>query len=274
MTKPQPQTGLLYVGTSLIYNRFVILQLARRAILGRYRGSMLGMLWSLFTPLLMLAIYTFVFGTVLKMRWATQEGGTLEFAAFLFSGMIVHGVLAECLNQSATLISGNPQYVKKIVFPLEVLPWVTVISAFFQALISLFVLVGYQFIVEGSIPWTALLLPLPFAALALVCVGVGWFVSAAAVYFKDIAQVAGILTTVLFFMAPILYPKSMLPQTFQPLLYINPITFVIEQVRDLLLLGSSPNWGWLLIYFGCALLFARVALGWFQRTRQGFADVL
>jgi lipopolysaccharide transport system permease protein len=159
-----------------------------------------------------------------------QEGGTLEFAAFLFSGMIVHGVLAECLNQSATLISSNPQYVKKIVFPLEVLPWVTVISAFFQALISLFVLMCYQLIVEGSIPWTALLLPLPFAALALVCIGVGWFVSAAAVYFKDITQVAGILTTVLFFMAPILYPKDALPQTLQPLLYINPITFVIEQV--------------------------------------------
>ena len=111
---------------------------------------MLGILWSLFTPLLMLAIYTFVFGTVLEMRWPVQEGGTLGFAAVLFSGMIVHGVLAECLNQSTTLISSNPQYVKKIVFPLEVLPWVTVISAFFQALISLFVLVCYQFIVEGS----------------------------------------------------------------------------------------------------------------------------
>ena len=263
-----------YVFASLAEHRFVVAQLSRRAILSRYRGTMLGLLWSLFTPLLLLAVYTFVFGTVLQIRWVDQGGGNLEFAAILFSGMLIHGILAECLTQASTLIVSNPQYVKKVVFPLEALPWVTVISAFFQGLVSACVLGAYLLFVNGAVPWTIIFLPLPLFSLGLVCLGITWLVAATAVFLKDIAQVAGILSTILFFMAPILYPKTALPEQFQIFLYLNPITFVIEQFRDLALWGRLPNWAGLGIYTAVAFAFAWGSLAWFQKTRRGFADVL
>ena len=268
------RTDLAYILTSLVKHRFVIGQLSRRAILGRYRGTVLGLFWSLFTPLVMLGVYTFVFGKVLEVRWPDQGGGNLEFAAILFSGMIIHGILAECLTQASTLIASNPQYVKKVVFPLEALPWVTVISAFFQGLISTGVLVAYLLIVNGSLPGTAILFPLPLFSLTLVCIGIGWLIAATAVFLKDIAQVTGILSTILFFMAPILYPKTALPEGFQNILYLNPITFVIEQFRSVVLWGEMPDWSGLGIYTAVALIFCWGSLVWFQRSRRGFADVL
>ena len=281
MRKRTPQSGgqvhrsdSAYIFASLAEHRFVVAQLSRRAILGRYRGTILGLFWSLFTPLLLLAVYTFVFGTVLQIRWVDQGGGNLEFAAILFSGMLIHGILADCLTQASTLIVSNPQYVKKVVFPLEVLPWVTVISAFFQGLVSTCVLGIYLLFVNGTVPWTIIFLPLPLFSLWLVCLGVTWLVAATAVFLKDIAQVAGILSTILFFMAPILYPKTALPEQFQIFLYLNPITFVIEQFRDLVLWGRLPNWGGLAAYTVVALIFSWSSLAWFQKTRRGFADVL
>ncbi len=268
------RTDLAYILTSLVKHRFVIGQLSRRAILGRYRGTVLGLFWSLFTPLVMLGVYTFVFGKVLEVRWPDQGGGSLEFAAILFSGMIIHGILAECLTQASTLIASNPQYVKKVVFPLEALPWVTVISAFFQGLISTGVLVAYVWIVNEKLTWHVILFPLPLFSLTLVCIGIGWLIAATAVFLKDIAQVTGILSTILFFMAPILYPKTALPEGFQNILYLNPITFVIEQFRSVVLWGEMPDWSGLGIYTAVALIFCWGSLVWFQRSRRGFADVL
>ena len=226
------------------------------------------------TPLLLLAVYTFVFGSILQIRWVTQSGGNAEFAAILFSGMLVHGILSECLTQASTLIVTNPQYVKKVVFPLEALPWVTVISAFFQGVISTGILLVYLLIVQGSVPWTALFFPIPLFVLAFVCIAAGWLIAATAVYLKDIAQMMGLLTTVLFFMAPILYPKSVLPIEMQPLLYLNPLTYIIEQFRAVVLWGELPDWNGLGLYMLAAILIAWVSLAWFQKTRKGFADVL
>ena len=264
----------LYIPGSIVEHRFVIGQLAKRAILGRYRGTVLGLLWSLVTPLLLLAVYTFVFGTILQVRWVSQSGGNAEFAAILFSGMLVHGILAECLTQASTLIVANPQYVKKVVFPLEALPWVTVISAFFQGVISTGILLAYLFFVQGGIPWTAVLFPIPLFVLAFVCIAAGWLISATAVYLKDIAQMMGLLSTVLFFMAPILYPKTALPVEFQNLLYLNPLTYIIEQFRAVVLWGELPNWNGLALYGIASVAVAWMSLAWFQKTRKGFADVL
>ena len=264
----------LYIPGSIVEHRFVIGQLAKRAILGRYRGTVLGLLWSLVTPLLLLAVYTFVFGTILQVRWVSQSGGNAEFAAILFSGMLVHGILAECLTQASTLIVANPQYVKKVVFPLEALPWVTVISAFFQGVISTGILLAYLFFVQGGIPWTAVLFPIPLFILAFVCIAAGWLISATAVYLKDIAQMMGLLSTVLFFMAPILYPKTALPVEFQNLLYLNPLTYIIEQFRAVVLWGELPNWNGLALYGIASVAIAWMSLAWFQKTRKGFADVL
>ena len=226
------------------------------------------------TPLLLLAVYTFVFGSILQVRWVTQSGGNAEFAAILFSGMLIHGILAECLTQASTLIVTNPQYVKKVVFPLEALPWVTVISAFFQGVISTGILLVYLLAVEGSIPWTAVLFPIPLLVLVFVCIAAGWLIAATAVYLKDIAQMMGLLSTVLFFMAPILYPKSALPAEFQHWLYLNPLTYIIEQFRAVVLWGQLPDWKGLGLYTLAAVVIAWLSLAWFQKTRKGFADVL
>ena len=260
-------------------NRFVIHQLTRRAVLTRYRGTALGLIWSLLTPMLMLAIYTFVFGLVLEIRWPAQEGGLARFPAILFSGMIIHSLLSDCLIQSTTVIADNPQYVKKVVFPLEALPWVTVLSALFQAGISLFVLILYLLgllLLENdhSFGWSVVFIPLPFVMISIVCLGIGWFVSAAAVYFRDIGQLMGVISTVLFFMAPILYPKSALPESIQSLLYLNPITFPIEQLRNFLLKDAAPDILGIGIYTVVALVFAYLGFLWFERVRKGFADVL
>ena len=268
------RADLLHIPGSLIEHRFVIGQLAKRAILSRYRGTALGLLWSLVTPLLMLGVYTFVFGTILQVRWELQGGGNAEFAAILFSGMIVHGILAECLTQASTLIVSNPQYVKKVVFPLEALPWVTVMSAFFQGVISTGVLFVYLFVTQGVIPWTAVFFPIPLFALVFICIAVGWLIAATAVYLRDIAQMMGLLSTVLFFMAPILYPKSALPESFQPLLYLNPLTYIIEQFRSVVLWSQLPDWTGLTLYMLAAIVIAWLSLAWFQKTRNGFADVL
>jgi len=229
--------------------------------------------------MLMLAIYTFVFGLVLEIRWPVQDGGQAQFAAILFSGMILHTLLADCLNQSSTLILDNPQYVKKVVFPLEALPWVTVLSALFQAGISLvvlilYLLILYVFVGDNYFGLSVILLPLPFVMLSIVCLGVGWFVSAAAVYFRDISQLIGVINTVLFFMAPILYPKSALPESIQFLLYLNPITFPIEQLRNFLLWNAAPDILGISIYTLASLVFACLGYFWFQKVRKGFSDVL
>ena len=263
-----------YVLGSVLSNRFVVGQLAKRGIYGRYRGTLLGLVWSFITPLLMLGIYTFVFGSILQIKWPDQGGGNLEFAAILFSGMLIHSLFAECLTQAPTLILANPQYVKKMIFPLESLVWVTLATAVFQALISVAILIFYLLLVGRDVSWTILLFPIPLAGLCLFCIGVGWLVSAIGVFVKDIAQVTGLLSTVLFFMAPILYPKTALPEQIQTFLYLNPITFPIEQFRVLVLWGQSPDWIGLAIYFSAAFVFSWATLAWFQKVRTGFADVL
>jgi lipopolysaccharide transport system permease protein len=260
--------------SSLVANRFIIHQLARREILSRYRGTIFGILWSLLTPMLMLAIYTFVFGFVLEIRWPVQAGGHAEFASILFSGMIMHSFLSECLMQSTTLITGNSQYVKKVVFPLEALAWVTTSTALFQSIISIAVLFVYLIVIGHEFHWVVLLFPLPVCALYLMCIGIVWFVSAAAVYLKDLGHIMGVVSTILFFMAPILYPKDALPNELLPFLYLNPITYPIEQLRDIVLWNQAPDFAKLSIYLVSGFLFSWVGLLWFHRARKGFADVL
>ena len=274
MTKNSDRVDPFYVFDSLREHRFIIGQLSKRAVRSRYRGTLLGVLWSLITPMVMLTIYTFVFGMVFNVRWVSEGSNNLDFAAILFSGMIVHSIFAECLTRAPTLITSNPQYVKKVVFPLETLPWVTLSTAFFQGMVSIAILMGYLIFFAGGLSWAVLLLPIPLAALVPFCLGAGWLISSAAVYVKDIGQLMGLVSTVLFFLAPILYPKTALPEYLQGFLYLNPITVVIEESRKVLLWNEPLNWGVLAIYFACGLLFAWLSLVWFQKTRKGFADVL
>lgn len=260
---------------SLWRNRGLIRQLTQREVIGRYRGSIMGMGWSLLNPLFMLTAYTFVFSVVFKARWG-GDGQTdhVDFAIILFVGLIVHGLFAECINRAPLLILSNVNYVKKVLFPLEILPCVAVGSALFHALVSFAVLIAVQLLRHQALPWTALLLPLVIGPFLLMTLGFAWLLAAIGVYVRDIANTTGLVTTALMFFSPVFYPVSALPLEYRGYLALNPLTFVIEECRRLLVLGTPPDLG------GCAILAAGgMAICWvgfwvFQKTRRGFADVL
>ena len=256
-------------------NRNLIWQLTRRQVVGRYRGSVMGLAWSFFNPILMLLVYTFVFSVVFKARWGIgAQESRIDFAIILFVGMIIHGLFAECLNSAPGLVVSNTNYVKKVVFPLEVLPWVAMGSALFHAFISLAVWGGFYLIAFAKIHWTAIFFPIVIFPLILTSMGLAWILTSLGVFVRDIAQVIGIVTTVLMFLSPIFYPISALPEEYQKLLQINPLTFMIEEARAVLIWGRMPDWwGWAL-YLVASVVIACAGFWWFQKTRKGFADVL
>lgn len=263
-----------YTLRDLFRQRQLIAVLVRRDVMGRYQGSYLGILWSFFNPLLMLLVYTFVFGVVFNARWGQHEGSRAEFALVLFGGLIVFNVFAECINKAPALVAGNVSYVKKVVFPLHVLPVVSLGGAMFHAAISLGIWVVAYIVFLGMPPWTIVATPLVLLPVALWALGLGWLLASLGVYLRDVSQVVGVLTTVLMFMSPIFYPLSAIPASLRHYLALNPLAISIEQMRGVIYFGVLPD---LLAYCGVLGVSAAVAwmgLAWFQKTRGGFADVL
>ena len=256
-------------------NLNLILQMTKREVIGRYRGSIGGLLWSFFNPLLMLVIYTFVFSVVFKARWgeASSDSKT-DFAIILFVGLIVHALFAECVNRAPTLILTNANYVKKVIFPLEILAWVALGSALFHGGMSVLVLLLAELIVMGHLPWTAALLPLIALPLCLFTLGFTWFVAALGVYIRDIGQITVMFTTALMFLSPIFYPMSAMPAEFQAWLKLNPLALIIEDARNALIFGRAPEMGQWIGLLLASLLVAWAGFAWFQKSRKGFADVL
>jgi lipopolysaccharide transport system permease protein len=251
-------------------------QLIRREIVGRYRGSVLGILWSLLTPLFMLAVFTFVFGTVFKARWTgTSENASVgEFAVILFTGLIVFQLFAEVVNRAPGLILANQNFVKKIVFPLEILVPVALGSALFHAAISFAILLTFIYAIHGMIPWTALLLPVVLTPFCLMILGLSWFLASLGTYVRDIGQILGTLVTALMFLSPIFFPLSALPDWLQPYLLINPVALPVTQAREVLIFGALPDFAALGVYTFVAAAIAWLGYQFFQKTRKGFADVL
>jgi len=254
--------------------RSLITQMIKREVVGRYRGSFFGLLWSFFNPVLMLSVYTFVFSIVFKARWGQGSDNKFEFALLLFTGLIVFNLVSECLSRAPRLILENINYVKKVIFPLEILTWVILGSALFHAMINLLVLLGFLFLFSPSIPWTTLFLPLVLLPLIPMVVGLSWLLASIGVFFRDLGQIIGMVLTVLMFMSPIFYPASALPEAVRGYLFLNPLTFIIEQLRDVLIWGVFPDWQGLAIYSATAFTFSWAGFTWFQKTRKGFADVL
>ncbi|TFZ05156.1 ABC transporter permease [Ramlibacter henchirensis] len=258
-------------------HRALVRTLAVREIRGRYQGSMGGMLWSVAVPLLMLAIYTFVFSVVFKARWdqgASAADDRTAHAFMLFAGLIVHGLFAEVISRAPQLIPSNPNFVKKVVFPLETLPIVCVLAAVFQAVVSLVILLAAQLIFTGRLqPSAVYVIPvlLPFVVLTT---GAAWILCSIGVFVRDLAQLTGIIAMLAMFMSPVFFPLSALPANLQPWMMANPLTFVIEQTRTVLLLGGQPHWPALALYSLLACLVAWLGFACFQLARRKFADVL
>jgi len=259
-------------------NRQLIFQMTKREVIGRYKGSVLGMGWSFFNPLLMLALYTFVFSVVFKARWGIAKPGEPEsramFAIILFIGLIVHSLFSEILSRAPGLITSNASYVKKVVFPLEILPVIAAGAALFHAGVSIAVWLIAYVIFIGIPHWNFILLPLIIFPMLLLALGMAWFLASLGVFLRDVGQTIAILLTVLMFTAPIFFPVTNLPERIQPWIMLNPLTFIIVEARAVAVWGQLPDIkGWL-IYTACASMIAWFGFVWFQRTRKGFADVL
>lgn len=260
---------------TLIGHRELVSDLVRREFIGRYRGSVLGVAWSLFNPLLMLSIYTMVFSVAFKARWGTGgEESKGAFAIVLFSGLIIHGLFAECLVRAPLLVVTQPNYVKKVVFPLEVLPWVSLLSALLHFAVSFAVLLLFCLAAGQPVHAGVLLVPLALLPLLLLVLGVSSALASLGVYFRDLGQIMGVVASVFLFLAPVFYPISSLPEQYQALLVWNPITLPIEQVRNLMIWGKPFQWGAWLVSLVAALLVCQGGYWWFRKTQRGFADVL
>lgn len=257
-----------------LQHRGLTWEMARRDVLGRYREASFGLLWSLISPFLMLVVYTLAFGYLLKSRWPGTSGSVSDFSMLLFIGLIVHGFFAECLNRAPTLVVGSPNLVKRIVFPLQVLPWVLVLSALFHALANSLVYAVVNFALRGELPPTLPLLPLVMLPLAIASLGVGWLLSALSVYLRDITQVTGVLATAMLFLSSAIIPVDVLPEAYRWVFRANPLTFIIDQAREVAFWGRMPDWRGLGLYTLGALAFAWLGHAVFQKLRRGFADVL
>lgn len=259
---------------SMISNSHLIWQLARRDVLARYRGSMIGIAWSFVTPLMMLGIYTFFFTVIFKSHWIIGGATRGSFATAMFVGLIIYGTFSECTSRAPQLILANANYVKKIIFPLDILPVATVMASLFHALISLVVYIGFMLVFVGSIPSTLLFFPLILAPLAVISLAASWVLCGLGVYVRDIGQTVGVLLMVMMYTSPIFFPMASVPEKFRGYLDFNPLTFLIEQARAVLLWGEVPDFGGLASYMLKALIVAMAAYALFQKTRRGFADVL
>lgn len=249
-------------------------ELVRSEVLGRYRGASFGLLWSLISPFLMLAVYTIAFGEILKGRWPQAPESNAEFSLILFLGIIVHGFFAECFIRAPQLMLANSNYVKRVVFPLEILTWSMVLSAMFHAAMNLLVFALLSLLVYQQLSAHVVLLPLVLLPLVLMTVAVSWLMASLGVYVRDVAQVTPVIATAMFFLSSAIIPIQAVPERFRLVFELNPLTFFIDQARAVALWGQMPDWiglGW---YTAASLLACYLAIAWFRRTSKGFADVL
>lgn len=255
-------------------NRGLIISMAKKDVIGRYKGSVLGIFWSFFTPLFMLGLYTFFFRFVFQAKWPDVGDTTSDYAVMLFAGLVVHAMAADMIGRSAGSIIGNANLVTKVVFPIAVLPWITLLSSLFHMLISMIVLVLFFLISGGTLQWTLLLLPIVLVPFIILFMGVGWFFAALGVYLRDIEQIMGTLITFLLFTSTVFFSLDHAPSAIKPLLLLNPITQIINDLRNILVYGFLPDFKSLGIYSLVSIVIFYSGFSFFNKVKKGFADVL
>lgn len=252
----------------------LIIDLTKRDVVSKYKGSLLGFLWSIITPLLLLVVYSFVFGTIFKSRWAGMDESKSDFAIILFIGMLTYNIFADSISRSPWLISGNANYVKKVIFPITILPIVNVLSAVYNFCMGFIAWLLITLIFGGTLHYTIFLLPIILMPVILIALGGSWFFSALGVYFKDVGQFIGVLVMILMFSCPIFYPIKAVPENYQFIFHINPIAMTIEMVRDITISGKIPSAVLYIKIFALSSLISFLGLLFFKKCRGGFSDVL
>lgn len=261
---------------SIIANRALIVQMVSRDVSMRYKNSVLGSVWIIGQPLLQLLLYSFVFQVVLRSRWGIQtpDGRDVPFGLLLFCGILLHSLLADTLVRTPSLIVSNTSYVKRVIFPLEILPVVTAAGTAVGVIFGIGLLLLGAFFYSVDFSWHVLLIPIPLTFLFVLTVGLGWLLSAVGVFVRDLPQLTSSLATIMLFTAPICYPVEMVPHEFRWLLRVNPLTVPVETIRALIFSSSEMDWLILGVYAIVAIAIAVFGYMVFNRMRAGFADAL
>jgi lipopolysaccharide transport system permease protein len=265
------------MGRRLWQHRELICQLTRRQALQRYRGSYLGLLWSLITPLALLLVYTVAFSVILKVHWGRGQqaaGGHANYALMLLAGFVAFNFFSESVLGAPQSVVGNPNLVKRVVFPLETLPLQIVGVALVNSLLSLLVLLAGVLAVQGYIPWTIVFLPLIYVPLILMSAGFTWFFAALSVFLRDVGHLLAVAMQMLFFVTPIIYPASAVPESLRPVLWMNPLSFIVNHFRRVIILGQIPDWRRFGLDIALALMICAMGHAWFMKSRRAFADVV
>jgi lipopolysaccharide transport system permease protein len=261
--------GVVWRYKSLIY------QLTKRDFVQRYKGSYLGFAWALMTPLLFLLIYMFVFNVVMKARWGVSpDEGPMEFALGLFCGLILWGIFSEAVTSAPGLILSNSSYVTKTVFPLEILPIITVGSGLIRAVIGFVVLFVGLALFSGCLSWKIFILTLPIMGMIFFAMGTVWFLSAIGVFMRDVSHIVSVAVTLLFFLTPIVYPVSRVPPGFRIAVYANPFTHLVSAARAVTIWGKTPDWPWLMLSMAISVLVFQTGYVFFMKSKSAFADVM
>jgi lipopolysaccharide transport system permease protein len=258
----------------LFYHRQLILSLVFRRISSRYKGAIFGYLWITLVPLILLAVYTFVFSVIFSARWDVYIGEKTSFALFLFIGLCAHQMLAEVLSSSVGIIHENKSYVKKIQFPLEILAYVAVITALFSFVINSIIVLIANWIFFGTINAAVLYLPILILPLVFLCLGFSWIVSAIGVYFRDLRHIINVVILMFLFLTPIFYPLEAVPLEYASIIKINPMASIVENLRGLIFFNITPAIVPWLVLLVCSCLFAGGTYKLFNHARVGFADVI
>lgn len=256
-------------------HRYLLRRLVKREIEVRYRGAWLGALWALLTPLMMLAVYTFVFAHVLRVRWGNAPAATTtDFALSLFAGLTAFGILAETLQASPNLILGNVNYVKKVVFPLEILPVARLLACAFHAALNFGILLVACAVLGIGVHWTVVFLPIVLLPLGLLTLGCAYFLAPVGVLVRDVNHVLAFAVTMLLFLSAVFFPVSQLPPAWRPWLMLNPLVTIIDDVRRVTIEGLAPKWtAWLLVTALSAAM-ASAGLAWFLKVKRWLADAM
>ncbi|MGO4546875.1 ABC transporter permease [Paenibacillus sp. 2TAB23] len=255
-------------------NKSIILQFVKRETLSRYKGSQLGFTWTIITPLLMLLVYTFVFGEIFQAKWKTDSSSTIEFAIIIFCGLSTYNLFAEVISRSPHLITSNPNYVKKVVFPVETFSIIAVGSALINASINFLLVIIFQQIFGSGLSWSILMLPFVLLPLILYTLGLSWFLSSIGVFLRDIGQIIGVAVQALMLLSPIFYSIDVIPNEFKWFYQLNPITYFVENIRNVVIWGELPSINSYLIQLISSIIISILGLIWFRKTKQGFSDVL
>lgn len=256
------------------HNRDLCLKIAQRDVLSRYKGSALGVLWPFIQQLLMLVAYTIVFGYVFKSRWPGLDGDPVRLAIVIYSGLVSFNFFSEVVNKSATVIVNNTNYVKRVVFPLEILPVSVAIAAISNYMIGLFLLVIVEVVFGAGVDWSIFItIPIVFPIL-IMSIGLGYIISSTCLFVRDVEQVVLFLTSLLLFATPVFYPVTALPESVRWIVADSPLVFAVNSVRGIIVYSELPSIDVYFIQLMLSVLVFLFGLGWFERLKKGFADVV